>query len=211
MREQELIERLSAAVASNGRQSPHGPDLEDCSDPDVASHLKTGIGPDGGGGGCQQGTHQQQHQQHQHHAPVQPLITIPPPPRSPLKSVVRAYLPNEQRTIVQVKPGQTVREALSKAMKLRKLDPSTCAVYRCTPPEVLLIMRACIDIEGLQYLISHFQSKVQWDADISSVEGGEIRVKLKENLSVTTSISHNFVSSIFVSIPFGALKGIEER
>ncbi len=35
---------------------------------------------------------------------------------------------------------------------------------------------------------------MQWDADIASVEGGEIRVKLKENFSVTTSISHNFVS-----------------
>ena len=67
------------------------------------------------------------------------LVAIPPPPRSPLKSVVRAYLPNEQRTIVQVKPGQTVREALSKAMKLRKLDPSKCAVYRCSQPEVLPI------------------------------------------------------------------------
>lgn len=134
-REQELIERLSAANASNGRQSPGGHELEDCSDnSNLPSHLKTGFGSDGGGGGHHQGHHQQQQQ---HQAPVPPLIAIPPPPRSPLKSVVRAHLPNEQRTIVQVKPGQTVREALSKAMKLRKLDPSTCAVYRCTPPEVL--------------------------------------------------------------------------
>jgi pole hole protein len=115
MREQELIERLSAVTASNGRQSPA--ELEDC---EVQPSLK----PDGGGGGSASaiGLH---------------LVTIPPPPRSPLKSVVRAYLPNEQRTIVQVKPGQTVREALSKAMKLRKLDPLNCAVYRCSQPEVI--------------------------------------------------------------------------
>lgn len=126
-REQELIERVSAATASNGRQSPGGHELEDCSDAELPPHLKSGFGPDGGG----------HHHGHHQQAPVPPLIAIPPPPRSPLKSVVRAYLPNEQRTIVQVKPGQTVREALSKAMKLRKLDPSTCAVYRCTQPEVL--------------------------------------------------------------------------
>ena len=134
-REQELIERVSAATASNGRHSPGGHEIEDCSDVELPSHLRTGFVPDGSGNNHGQ---QQQHI-HQHQTPGPPLIAIPPPPRSPLKSVVRAYLPNEQRTIVQVKPGQTVREALSKAMKLRKLDPSTCAVYRCTQPEVLKI------------------------------------------------------------------------
>jgi B-Raf proto-oncogene serine/threonine-protein kinase len=133
-REQELIERVSAATASNGRQSPGGHELEDCSDAELPAHLKTGFVSDGGGIGHHHGQQQQIHHQQ---APGPPLIAIPPPPRSPLKSVVRAYLPNEQRTIVQVKPGQTVREALSKAMKLRKLDPSTCAVYRCTQPEVI--------------------------------------------------------------------------
>lgn len=53
-----------------------------------------------------------------------------PVPKSPLKSVVRAYLPNQQRTTMQVHPGQTVREALSKAMKRRKLTPEMCVVYR---------------------------------------------------------------------------------
>ncbi|KAK4036139.1 hypothetical protein OUZ56_028204 [Daphnia magna] len=175
-REQELIERVSAVTASNGRQSPGGHRIEDCSDADLPPHLKTGFVSDSGGGGHRHG---QQHHSHHHQAPAQPLVAIPPPPRSPLKSVVRAYLPNEQRTIVQVKPGQTVREALSKAMKLRKLDPSICAVYRCTQPE----------------------SKVQWDADIASVEGGEIRVKL-ESFSATTSISHNFVRKTFFSLAY---------
>ena len=30
---------------------------------------------------------------------------------------------------------QTLRDALSKAMKLRKLTPETCAVYRSQPPK----------------------------------------------------------------------------
>lgn len=38
-----------------------------------------------------------------------------------------------------MKPGLSVRDALSKAMKLRKLDPSMCAVYRCSQSEVKLV------------------------------------------------------------------------
>ena len=51
-------------------------------------------------------------------------------PGSPLRSVVRAFLPNEQRTTVQVQPGKTLREALFKALKLRKLSHNACVVYR---------------------------------------------------------------------------------
>lgn len=157
--EQDVIERLAAS--RNGRSgSPSDQDdgdhaLTDSSDLlSSSSHLRPGE--------------------------VQAPGPPPAPPRSPLKSVVRAYLPNEQRTTVQVKPGQTVREALSKAMKLRKLDPSICSVYRCSQPE----------------------TKVGWEADILSVEGEEIRVELKENLSVHTSISHNFVRKTFFSLAY---------
>jgi B-Raf proto-oncogene serine/threonine-protein kinase len=53
-----------------------------------------------------------------------------PVPCSPFKSVIRAHLPNQQRTSVQVRPGLSVREALSKAMSLRKLSPEMCIVYK---------------------------------------------------------------------------------
>lgn len=33
---------------------------------------------------------------------------------------------------VQVRPGQTVMEALSKAMKRRKLTTEMCVVYKCS-------------------------------------------------------------------------------
>ncbi|KAJ9582722.1 hypothetical protein L9F63_022932 [Diploptera punctata] len=100
-------------------------------------------------------------------------------PRSPLKSVVRAHLPNQQRTSVQVRPGQSVREALSKAMKMRKLTPEMCVVYKG-------------------------QSKVTipWEADISTLEGEEISVEILDKFSITTSISHNFVRKTFFSLAF---------
>lgn len=122
-----MIERLTAPATSNGRQSPRCQE-NDSSDAESSTHSKAGFGPDGGGCGGQILHHNQ--------SVTQAAVPIPPPPRSPLKSVVRAYLPNEQRTIVQVRPGQSVREALSKAMKLRKLEPFMCTVYRCTQPEV---------------------------------------------------------------------------
>ncbi len=50
-------------------------------------------------------------------------------PRTPLKSVIRAHLPNQQRTTVQVFPGQSVRDALAKAMRRRKLTTEMCTVF----------------------------------------------------------------------------------
>ncbi|KAF4524866.1 hypothetical protein B566_EDAN012822 [Ephemera danica] len=100
-------------------------------------------------------------------------------PRSPLKSVVRAHLPNQQRTSVQVRRGLTVREALSKAMKLRKLSPDTCMVYR-----------------------GDTKVQVPWDADISALEGEEISVEMNDDFPITTSISHNYVRKTFFSLAF---------
>ncbi|XP_077540467.1 serine/threonine kinase raf oncogene isoform X1 [Haemaphysalis longicornis] len=101
------------------------------------------------------------------------------PPRSPMKSVVRAFLPNQQRTTVQVRPGQTVMEALSKAMKRRKLTTEMCVVFRCGS-------RAVVD----------------WAADVAALSDEDISVEIKEKFPVTTSISHNFVRKTFFSLAF---------
>ena len=53
--------------------------------------------------------------------------------KSPMKAVVKVNLPNHQKTAVQVKPGVTLKEALSKAMKLRELIPENCVVHRISP------------------------------------------------------------------------------
>ncbi|XP_075550922.1 serine/threonine kinase raf oncogene isoform X3 [Dermacentor variabilis] len=100
-------------------------------------------------------------------------------PKSPMKSVVRAFLPNQQRTTVQVRPGQTVMEALSKAMKRRKLTTEMCVVFKCST-------RAVVD----------------WNEDVSHLEDDDIQVEIKEKFPVTTSISHNFVRKTFFSLAF---------
>ncbi|XP_037280797.2 serine/threonine kinase raf oncogene isoform X3 [Rhipicephalus microplus] len=100
-------------------------------------------------------------------------------PKSPMKSVVRAFLPNQQRTTVQVRPGQTVMEALSKAMKRRKLTTEMCVVFKCST-------RAVVD----------------WSEDVSHIEDDDIQVEIKEKFPVTTSISHNFVRKTFFSLAF---------
>lgn len=99
--------------------------------------------------------------------------------QSVLKKVVRAHLPNQQRTSVQVTPGHTVREQLAKAMKLRNLTPEMCVVYSENNGE-----------------------QIPWDADISMIDTDEIRVEIIDKFPVTTSISHNFVRKTFFSLVF---------
>lgn len=57
-------------------------------------------------------------------------------PQSPLRSVLRAHLPNKQRTTVPVQPGRTLKDALAKALSFRKLSHDVCIVYRKTNPKV---------------------------------------------------------------------------
>ncbi|XP_064489063.1 serine/threonine-protein kinase A-Raf-like isoform X2 [Ornithodoros turicata] len=119
-----------------------------------------------------------------HQLPAPGNVSIPmsdtrETPRSPMKAVVRAYLPNQQRTTVQVRPGQTVMEALSKAMTRRKLTTEMCVIYRCSN-------RAIVD----------------WNEDVTNIEDDEIQVEIKEKFPVTTSISHNFVRKTFFSLAF---------
>ncbi|XP_054271356.1 raf homolog serine/threonine-protein kinase Raf [Macrosteles quadrilineatus] len=101
------------------------------------------------------------------------------PVKTHLRAVVRAHLPNQQRTSVQVRPGQSVREALSKAMKLRNLTPEVCIVYNIP--------------SGVQ---------IPWDADISTIDCDEIRVEILDKFPIATSISHNFVRKTFFSLAF---------
>lgn len=96
-----------------------------------------------------------------------------------LKSVVRAHLPNQQRTGVQVKPRQTVRDALAKAMKLRNLTPEMCVVYA-----------------------ANSDTQIPWDADLSLIDTEEIKVEIIEKFPITSSISHNFVRKTFFSLVF---------
>ena len=70
-----------------------------------------------------------------------------PPPKSPSKTIIRAHLGDHGHTFVPTKPGTTVRDALYKAMKLRKLVPETCAVYKCSDPSKVNIRKKLKRIE----------------------------------------------------------------
>ncbi|RWS25629.1 serine/threonine-protein kinase A-Raf-like protein [Leptotrombidium deliense] len=107
------------------------------------------------------------------------LTHMPSTPKSPFKSVVRAYLPNQQRSTVPVKPGQTVRESLAKAMRRRKLTPEMCEVFTLNP-----------------------RHRIEWDQDICTLEGQEIMVETRERFPISTSISHNFVRKTFFTLAF---------
>lgn len=92
---------------------------------------------------------------------------------------LRAHLPNQQRTSVQVREDLTLRDALSKAMKLRNLNCDMCCVY-----------------------LGGTNLPVDWDVDISSLDCEEITVKILDKFPIPTSYSHNFVRKTFFSLVF---------
>ncbi|KAJ3639714.1 hypothetical protein Zmor_003055 [Zophobas morio] len=92
---------------------------------------------------------------------------------------LRAHLPNQQRTSVQVREGLTLRDALAKAMKLRNLICEMCCVY-----------------------LAGSNTVVNWDTDISTLNCEEITVKILDKFPILTSISHNFVRKTYFSLVF---------
>lgn len=92
---------------------------------------------------------------------------------------LRAHLPNQQRTSVQVREGLTLRDALAKAMKLRNLICEMCCVY-----------------------LGDTNTVINWDTDISTLNCEEITVKILDKFPIPTSISHNFVRKTFFSLVF---------
>ncbi|XP_057313678.1 serine/threonine-protein kinase A-Raf-like isoform X2 [Hydractinia symbiolongicarpus] len=102
-------------------------------------------------------------------------------PSSPLRAHFRAYLPNNQRTMIKYKHGQTVRDALYKAMTLRALTADSYVVY-----------------------LKSTRERVDWDADVASLDGAEVSVELFDDNynSQTQSLSHNFVRKTFFTLAF---------
>lgn len=92
---------------------------------------------------------------------------------------LRAHLPNQQRTSVQVREDLTLRDALAKAMKLRNLNCEMCCVY-----------------------VGDSNVPVSWDVDISTLDCEEITVKILDKFPIPTSYSHNFVRKTFFSLVF---------
>ncbi|XP_013782803.1 serine/threonine-protein kinase A-Raf-like isoform X2 [Limulus polyphemus] len=162
LQEQKLLDQLSNG--SNGRDSPEqsDPDYDDSRTCSEVTTPRTTLTPN--------------NSQLSLNSTVSDIARLTP--KSPLR-VVRAFLPNKQRSTVQVRPGQTVQEALSKAMTRRHLTPHMCVVYKGNP-----------------------RVRVDWDTDIATLEGEEITVEIRERFPITTSISHNFVRKTFFTLAF---------
>uniref|UniRef100_A0A673GXZ0 non-specific serine/threonine protein kinase n=1 Tax=Sinocyclocheilus rhinocerous TaxID=307959 RepID=A0A673GXZ0_9TELE len=91
---------------------------------------------------------------------------------------IRVYLPNKQRTVVNVRPGQTVHDSLDKALKVRGLSQDCCAVFRL--------------LEGRKRL-------TEWDTDITPLVGEELLVEVLDDVPLTM---HNFVRKTFFKLAY---------
>ena len=107
---------------------------------------------------------------------------------SPL-GLIKAWLPNSQRTVVPARSGSTLRQVLMKALKRRKLRTECTLIYKKSSP--------------------HSDAKkelVDWSSDSAAFAGQELVVDLIVDPSImsflSTSISHNFMRKTFFSLTF---------
>ncbi|KAM9324270.1 serine/threonine-protein kinase A-Raf [Gastrophryne carolinensis] len=102
------------------------------------------------------------------------------PPMSEGKSggTVKVYLPNQQRTVVNVRPGMTVYDSLDKALKVRGLNQQCCAVYR---------------------LLHGRKALTDWETDITPLVGEELMVEVLADVPLSM---HNFVRKTHFNLAF---------
>uniref|UniRef100_A0A3B4AV14 RAF proto-oncogene serine/threonine-protein kinase n=1 Tax=Periophthalmus magnuspinnatus TaxID=409849 RepID=A0A3B4AV14_9GOBI len=102
-------------------------------------------------------------------------------PDSKTSSTIRVYLPNQQRTVVNVRPGMTLHSCLIKALKVRGLQPQCCAVFKLQPAQ------------GSKKL------RMDWNTDSTSLIGEELLVEVLDHVPLTT---HNFVRKTYLKLAF---------
>ncbi|XP_056131226.1 raf-1 proto-oncogene, serine/threonine kinase a isoform X2 [Lampris incognitus] len=100
---------------------------------------------------------------------------------SKTSSTIRVYLPNQQRTVVNVRPGMTLHSCLIKALKVRGLQPECCAVFRLHPGQRSKKLR------------------MDWNTDSTSLIGEELLVEVLDHVPLTT---HNFVRKTFLKLAY---------
>ncbi|KAM4663140.1 serine/threonine-protein kinase A-Raf isoform 1-T2 [Discoglossus pictus] len=91
---------------------------------------------------------------------------------------VKVYLPNQQRTVVNVRPGMTVYDSLDKALKVRGLSQECCAVYR---------------------LLNGRKALTDWETDITPLVGEELMVEVLADVPLSM---HNFVRKTYFNLAF---------
>ncbi|KAM9351157.1 raf-1 proto-oncogene, serine/threonine kinase a isoform 2-T3 [Symphorus nematophorus] len=102
-------------------------------------------------------------------------------PDSKTSSTIRVYLPNQQRTVVNVRPGMTLHSCLIKALKVRGLQPQCCAVFRLHSGQ------------------TSKKSRMDWNTDSTSLIGEELLVEVLDHVPLTT---HNFVRKTYLKLAF---------
>ncbi|XP_066248445.1 raf homolog serine/threonine-protein kinase Raf [Euwallacea similis] len=113
--------------------------------------------------------------------PQQAAYPRPNPPALMTPRFLRAFLPNKQRTSVQIRDGLTLRRALAKPMKLRNLSCEMCVAFLGDEKST---------------------KKLNWNVDINTLDCDSVTVKIIDKFPIPTSISHNFVRKTFFSIVF---------
>lgn len=93
---------------------------------------------------------------------------------------IRAFLPNCQRTTVPARRGVSLKDALFKAMKRRKLRAEFCLIFRKEPQKL----------------------RIDWNSDSALFSNEEVIVESIEPRTIQTSISHNFIRKTFFSLAF---------
>ncbi|XP_051735553.1 raf-1 proto-oncogene, serine/threonine kinase a isoform X1 [Ctenopharyngodon idella] len=94
---------------------------------------------------------------------------------------IRVFLPNQQRTVVNVRPGVSLHSCLIKALKVRGLQPECCAVFSLHPGQ------------------RSKKSRMDWSTDSTSLIGEELLVEVLDHVPLTT---HNFVRKTFLKLAF---------
>ncbi|XP_026187884.1 raf-1 proto-oncogene, serine/threonine kinase a isoform X2 [Mastacembelus armatus] len=102
-------------------------------------------------------------------------------PDSKTSSTIRVYLPNQQRTVVNVRPGMTLHDCLIKALKVRGLQPQCCAVFKLHPGQ------------------RSKKFRMDWNTDTTSLIGEELLVEVLDHVPLTT---HNFVRKTYLKLAF---------
>lgn len=94
------------------------------------------------------------------------------------KMLLRAFLPNQQRTSVQVIPGMRLKDALAKALKRRNLTCEFCEVTA-----------------------GNSNYPIPWETDVSALNCDEVFVRILD-IGFPTYISHQFIRKTFFSLAF---------
>ncbi|CAN2389221.1 immortalization of host cell [Pristimantis euphronides] len=113
-----------------------------------------------------------------HHNGPRRSVSEAPTTEGKSGGTVKVYLPNQQRTVVNVRPGMTVYDSLDKALKVRGLNQQCCAVYR---------------------LLHGRKTLTDWETDITPLVGEELMVEVLADVPLSM---HNFVRKTHFNLAF---------